>query len=120
MTQQMPPPTPAPQYQPSPSRWGTIGVVTRACWRSRPWRRVVVVLVGDARDDDGDVATTGVTTTVNANATTRSPTTWVLPSTSAAPVGGYGTTPCAPAAGTAAPVRTFSSPLQKCVDAAKK
>lgn len=118
----MPPPTPTPQYQyqPSPSRWGTIGVVALCVLAVAAVAAVVVVLVRDARDDDGDVTTTGVTTTLNANATTRSPTTSVVPSTSAAPVGGYGTTPCAPPAGTAAPVRTFSSPFQKCVDAAKK
>ena len=84
-----------PQYQPSPSQWGTIGVVALCVLAVAAVAAVVVVLVRDARDDD-DVATTGATTTVNANATTRSPSTSVLPSTSAAPVGGYGTTPCAP------------------------
>jgi cyclophilin family peptidyl-prolyl cis-trans isomerase len=31
----------------------------------------------------------------------------------------YGTTPCAPAAGTPEPVRKFTSPFQKCIDPAK-
>jgi cyclophilin family peptidyl-prolyl cis-trans isomerase len=84
---------------------------------------VAVVLVRDAGHDDNDLATNAPSTTVTpATTTTRVAST--VPATTAAPAvttaGGYGTTACPAATGTAAPVRTFTAPFAKCIDVAKK
>ena len=79
---------------------------------------VIVVLVRDS--DDNDVKTTAPTTTLAQGTTTARVATTAAATTTAAPVTGYGTTACPPAAGTAAPVRTFTSPFQQCINAAKK
>jgi cyclophilin family peptidyl-prolyl cis-trans isomerase len=83
---------------------------------------VAVVLIGDQQDDDGgDLSTTGVSTTFAAPTTTRAATATTSPVTTGAfSFASYGNTACPPATGAAAPVRTFTSAFQKCIDSAKK
>ena len=119
MTQQYLPQAPAPQHQP-PRRGTTVAVVALCVLAVASLVAVAVVLVRDAGDDD--VATTAPSTTQTPATTARVATT--APATTAAPKvttpGGYGTTTCPQATGTAAPVRTFTSPFVKCIDVAKK
>ena len=121
MTQQYLPPPQAPQ-PPPPSRVKTIAVVALCVLAAASLIAVIVVLVRDS--DDNNVATSTPTTTLTQGATTRVATTAATatsaPTTLATATAGYGTTACPPASGTAAPVRTFSSPFQKCIDVAKK
>jgi len=121
MTQQFLPPAPTPPYQAPPSRVKTVGVVALCVLAAVSLIAVAVVLIRDSKDNN-DVATTGPTTTLVATPTTARVATTIppAPTTVVAAAATYGTTPCPPAAGTAAPVRTFTSSFAKCVDAAKK
>ena len=113
MSQQFPPRPPSPQHPPARGvNPVVVGVLVSLATAAAI--AVAVVLVGDSRDHG--VATSAPSATLP---TTIAPTT-IAPTTVAPAATTYGTTPCPPVAGTAAPARSFTSSFQKCIDVTKK